>query len=412
MCCGIAQSLEQIVIFRTLQGLTGAALAPLSQATLLDIYPPEGQARAMAIWTMGITVAPILGPALGGWLTENHSWRWVFYINVPVGLLCMAGIASFMQPTRQKRIPFDTFGFITLSVAIFTLQLALDRGPSKDWFESSEILVEVTCAMLAGYLFAVHSMSVQHPFVDLRMFRDRNFLIGCGIIFVLGIPMFAPLVLLPTMLQGLLKIPVITSGLITAPRGFGMLAGAMLLGTLARFLDPRMVIAGGFAVSAIALSQMCGFFLQMHQSLVMWTGLIQGFGNGLAFVPLATLTFGTLGSRYRADGASAYNLIRNLGSSIGVAIVQAVYINNSQVLHARLAEHVTPYGTHLQGQPDLASTAGLIAMEGRVSQQAAMLAYVNVFKLMFMLAALCIPLVLLFRKASASEQFTSAAAHE
>ncbi len=412
MCCGVAQSLEQIVFFRTLQGLSGAALTPLSQATFLDINPPERHARAMALWTMGITIAPILGPAFGGWLTENYSWRWIFYINVPVGLLCLAGTSSFLPKTPRKRIKFDGVGFLSVSIGIFALQLALDRGPIKGWLESREICIELICAGLGLYLFAVHSMSVREPFIDLRMFKDRNFFIGTILIFITGIPVFSPLALLPTMLQGLFNIPVITAGMITAPRGIGMLVGAMMLGTLSRFIDLRIIIAAGFAIVSYALWDMCSFFLQMHYNQVMWAGLIQGIGNGFAFIPLTTLSFATLLERYRTDGAAAFNLVRNLGSSVGVATMQAVFVHSSQIMHARLAEHVTPYGTSLRGQSDLATTAGLIAIDGRVNQQAAMLAYVNVFKLMFVFALLCIPLVLLLRKSEPSEHMNAAVAAE
>lgn len=412
MLCGVAQSLEQIVVFRVLQGLSGAAVTPLSQAILLDINPPERHARAMTIWSMGISIAPIFGPALGALLTEQYTWRWVFFINVPVGLLCLLGVSTFLPETQRKHRDFDFFGFITLSIAIFSLQLMLDRGPLNDWFESSQIVAAAVCGGLAFYLFSVHSASVREAFVDLHIFKDRNFFIGTVLIFVTGIPMFAPLALLPPMLQGLLGYPVLTAGLITAPRGIGMLVGTLMLGPMMRYFDTRLVIAMGFSISVLALSLMCGFFLQMHQNQIMWTGFLQGIGNGIAFVPLATLTFTTLAARYRTDASAAYNLMRNLGASMGIATVQATFIRSSQIMHARLAEHITPYDRHLQGQPDLSSTAGLIAVDGRIAQQAAMLAYLNDFKLMLVLAVACIPLVLLFRKVDAPTPLAATAAHE
>jgi DHA2 family multidrug resistance protein len=405
--CGIAQSIEQIVVFRILQGLSGAAIVPLSQAILLDVNPPQRHARAMAIWTAGITLAPIMGPTLGAWLTESYTWRWCFFVNVPVGLASLIGISTFLQDSPHQPISFDKIGFATLGIAIFSLQLALDRGPMKGWLDSTEICIEFTVAALAAYLFFVHAASCRRPFIDLHMFKDRNFLIGSAIIFATGVPMFAPFALTPSMLQELLNYPVMTAGLVTAPRGFGMLLGTMLLSPLLRYCDPRAVIAMGFSVSAVSLFQMSRFFLQMSPEQVVIANFVQGIGNGIAFVPLATLTFGSLPLRYRTDGTAAYNLLRNLGGSIGIAVAQVFYVHNSQVMHARLAEHVTPYASH-HHHLDLSKSA-LLALEHRVNEQAAMLAYVNDFKMMVYVVLGCMPLVLLLRKVTAQDRAAVAA---
>jgi DHA2 family multidrug resistance protein len=409
--CGLAQSLPQLVLFRLLQGASGAALVPMSQATLLDINPPERHARAMSIWVMGVTIGPIIGPALGAWLTENYSWRWVFYINLPIGILCFAGLLSFLPESPTRRSNFDLFGFATLSIAILALQLVLDRGQLLDWFSSTEICVELGCAVVAGYLFVVHSATTKEPFIDLRIFKDRNYVIGNIFIVVIGVLMFAPLALLPSLLQGLLNYPVLTAGWITAQRGVGTLAAQIMLPRLLRFVDGRIVIGAGFACTSVALWHMSGFFLQMNRSVIESSGLIQGFGIGLAYVPLATITFGTLSPQLRNEAAAFFSLLRNLGSSVGIAAVQAIFVRNTQILHSRLAEHVTPYSDQAAAPTaDVHTTGALLAMNGRVTEQATMMSYNNVFYLMFIIGVLSLPLVLLFRKVKAAPGVPAVAA--
>lgn len=399
--CGLAQSLPQIVLFRLLQGLSGAALVPLSQAILLDINPPERHARAMSIWVMGVTVGPILGPALGAWLTDNYSWRWVFYINVPIGVLSFLGLSTFLSETDLRRGAFDFLGFATLALGIGALQLMLDRGQLLDWFSSTEILIEGAVALLALYLFAVHSATAREPFVDLRIFKDRNFAIGSVFIVVVGVLLFATLALLPPLLQDLLGYPVMTAGLLTAPRGVGTLTAMLVMGRLLKWMDARWVIASGLAVTALALWQMCGFYIGMPDRLVAWSGYVQGIGLGLAYVPLATVTFSSLAPQFRNEGTAVFNLLRNIGSSVGIAAVQALFIRNSQIVHARLAEHVTAFGP--QGVPQGADVTTLAALNGRVSTQATMIAYNNDFKLMLVMSVLAIGLVFLFRKPGAPQ---------
>lgn len=408
--CGLAQSLPQIVVFRLLQGLSGAALVPLSQAILLDINPPERHARAMSIWIMGVTIGPILGPALGGWLTDNYSWRWVFYINVPIGLLSLFGIGRFLAETRLKHARFDFFGFATLALGIAALQLMLDRGQLQDWFNSPEIWIEAVTGLLALYLFAVHSATAREPFIDLKMFSDRNFAIGSCFIVLVGILLFATLALMPPLLQALMHYPVMTAGLLTAPRGVGTLLAMFFVGRLMRRFDVRWVIAAGFALTALSLGQMCGFYLQMDQSLVVWSGLIQGIGMGCAYVPLATVTFATLAPQFRNEATAVFNLLRNVGSSAGIAAVQALLIRNTQIMHSRLVEHVTPYAAPLQGRMDLSSAASIGAVDARINDQAAMIAYNNDFKLMLLLSLAAIPLVFVLRKARAPQGAVTLAA--
>ena len=403
MLCGVAQSLPQIVLARLLQGLCGAALIPLSQSVLLDINPPERHARAMSVWVMGVTLGPIVGPALGGWLTENYNWRWVFYINVPFGILAFLGISSFLPEGTIRKSRFDFFGFAALSVAIAAFQVMLDRGQLKDWFSSMEIWIEAAVAGLALYLFVIHMLTTtEQRFVSPALFKDRNFLTGNVFIFIVGAVLYATLALLPPLLQDLLNYPVVTTGLVTAPRGVGTLTAMFIVGRLMGKLDIRLIIATGFALAAVSSWQMTGFDVQMDSALVVWSGFWQGLGTGFVYVPLATATFATLTPALRDEGTAIFSLTRNLGSSIGISVVNTLLTRNTQIMHSTLGEHVSRFSPIVHGQmqgggsPSLRTLAGLNAT---VTKQAAMIAYNNDFKLMLVLSLAAIPLVFLLRNA-------------
>ena len=404
MLCGLAHSLPQIVLARLLQGLCGAALIPMSQAVLLDINPPAHHARAMAIWVMGVTVGPILGPVLGGWLTENYNWRWVFYINLPFGILAFLGILASMPETVKAKSRFDFFGFIALSLAVGALQMMLDRGQLKDWFSSTEIWAEATVAAVAFYLFVVHMLTTtEKRFVSPALFRDRNFLTGNVFIFIVGAVLFATLALQPALLQDLLNYPVVTTGLVTAPRGIGTLMAMFLVGRIMGKVDARLIIGAGFALTAFSLWQMTGFDLQMDSGTIVWSGLAQGLGTGFVFVPLAAATFATLAPALRNEGTAIFSLTRNIGSSIGISVVETLLTRNTQIMHATLGAHVNPYSPLLRAQlagaaPTLHTLAGLNAT---VTQQAAMIAYNDDFQMMMLLSLAAIPLVFLLRKGGA-----------
>jgi DHA2 family multidrug resistance protein len=404
--CGLAQSLPQIVAARLVQGLCGAALIPMSQAVLLDINTPAHHARAMAIWVMGVTVGPILGPALGGWLTENYNWRWVFYINVPFGILSFLGISLFMTETRIRRSAFDFFGFAALSIGVGALQLMLDRGQLKDWFNSAEIVAEAVICGVAFYLFIVHMLTTtKAPFVSPSLFKDRNFVTGNVFIFIVGVVLFATLALLPPLLQDLLGYPVVLTGFVTAPRGMGTFLAMFIVGRLMGKIDTRLIIAAGFALTGFSLWQMTHFYLQMDTASVIWSGFAQGLGTGFVFVPLAAITFATLAPQFRNEGTAVFSLVRNIGSSIGISAVTTLLTRNTQILHARIAEHVTPYTDGLAPAlpGGLDSTSGLAAANAAVSGQAAMLAYNNDFKLMLILSLCAVPMVLLLRSPRAQK---------
>lgn len=405
--CGAAQSLPEIVVARLAQGICGAALVPLSQAVLLDINPPENHARAMAVWVMAATIGPIVGPVLGGWLTEHYNWRWVFYINVPFGILAFLGIARYMPETLLRKLRFDFVGFSALIIAIGALQLMLDRGQLLDWFGSTEIWAEATVSAVAFYLFTVHMLTTdEEPFVSAAIFKDRNFLTGNVFIFVTALTLYGTLALLPPLLQQLMGYPVVTAGLVTAPRGIGTLLAMFTVGRIARRVSPRLIIAAGLGLTAFSLWQMTQFSTEMDAAPVIWSGLVQGFGSGLAFVPVATVTFATLASSLRNEGTALFSLVRNLGSSVGISAIEILLARNEQIMHSTLAEHVTPYNVLLPTQsPAVSSTElSLAILDRTVSQQASMIAYNNDFKFM-MVAALCaIPLVFLLQKARSKKE--------
>jgi DHA2 family multidrug resistance protein len=401
MLCGLAQSLSQMVLARLLQGACGAALVPMSQAVMLDINPPENHARAMSLWVTGVTVGPIIGPALGGWLTDDYNWRWVFYINVPFGILAFLGVLSTMPESTIKRSPFDFVGFATLSLAVGALQITLDRGQIMDWFNSPEICIEAAVSATALYLFVVHMVtSRKAPFLDPALFKDRNFMAGCAFMSTVGLVLFATLALLPPLLQNLLNYPVITTGLATAPRGVGTLLAMLIVARLSKVVEARWIIGFGFAMTAFSAWQMTRFDLQMDMSGVIWSGLAQGMGTGLVYVPLASAAFATLRPALRNEGASLFSLSRNLGSSIGISIVETMLTRNTQIAHASLAEHVSPFSSVVRAQMPggVPGVRQLAALNAQVTQQASMIAYLDNFKMMLWLCLAAIPLVLFMRK--------------
>ena len=399
VACALSASLTQMVAARLLQGLFGAALVPLSQATMLDINPPEKHAQAMAVWGMGVTIGPILGPALGGWLTDEYNWRWVFYVNVPIGLIALFGIYAFMRETRPVARELDLFGFGTLSVAIAALQLFLDRGEVLDWFGSTEIWIELLTAIIAFAFFLVHTLTVETTsFFNRELARDRNFVTGCCFYFVMGAVLYATRALLPPFLQDLMGYPVVAAGLATAPGGAGSMLAMMLAGQLAARIQARALIGAGFAISAFSLWQMSGYTFEMSESVVIWTGFVQGLGLGLISVPLTTATFSTLAPMLRGEGTSIYSLSRNIGSSIGISFVQAQLTRNTQIAHSSLVEHVNPFNPLLQGGSwDAGTASGIAALNAEVTRQASMIGYVDAFRLLMLLALSVLPFLLLMK---------------
>jgi DHA2 family multidrug resistance protein len=399
MLCGIAGSLGEIVLFRLLQGLFGAALVPLSQSTMLEIYPAEQRGSAMAIWGMGVMIGPILGPTLGGYLTEFYNWRFVFYVNLPFGVLATAGLAVLLPRTPPRAgFGFDWTGFGLFAIGIAGLQLMLDRGETKDWFGSTEIIIEAVMAGLGLYLFVVHLLTAEHPFINPRTFRDRNLVVGLVVMFAVGLVLLAVSALLAPWLQDLGDYPVEAAGLAMAPRGIGTMAAMMIAGRLANKVDGRVLMAFGVVVLAWSLWQMTGWTPAVAESEVVTNAIIQGFGFGFVFLPLQVIAFATLDPLLRTEGTALLSLLRNIGMAIGVSVTEALLTRNTQVEHSVLASYVTPLSRALGGgmvahMLSPTTPLGAQAVDAMVNQQAQIIAYNDDFKLM-MLTTLPMLLVL------------------
>jgi DHA2 family multidrug resistance protein len=403
--CGISNTLFQIVIARLLQGVFGAALVPMSQMVLMDINPREKQGSAMAVWGMGVMVGPILGPTLGGWLTDSYDWRWVFFINLPIGALAAFGIWRYIRPSpATRRMQFDAFGFATLSIAIGSLQLLLDRGEQNDWFSSTETWIEAITMVISFTYFIAHTALTRadKSFVDYRLLKNGNYVTGLTFIFIVGLVMYATRALTPTMLEDLLGYPVATTGLVTAPAGFGTMLSMLIAGRIMGRVGLRPLLLAGFLITLVALWQMTRYSLDLSEGDIIWPGVIQGFGLGLVFVPLSAATFATLNPAMRAPGTALFSLMRNIGSSIGISMVQTVLVRNTITTHAKLVERIT-YANPAWHNPAVASAYDLTqpshaaALDAMITQQAAMIAYINDFRLMLYLTIAVIPLLLFIR---------------
>ncbi len=402
--CGIATGIGEMVLFRVMQGIFGAALVPISQSILLDIFPREKHGQAMALWGMGIMVGPILGPPLGGWLTEFYSWRWVFLINVPVGILALMGILASVPKDKTTSRPLDWTGLAYLALGIGGLQLFLDRGQGLDWFGSLEIQIEAAIAFLGIYLYALHwrskSQSKNGVLLDLGLWRNRNFAVATMLIFVVGIVLFSTLALLPPYLSQLMHYPVLDIGLLLAPRGIGTMFGMMLVGRLIGKVDARWPILVGMLLTAGSLHFMTQFGLQVSRFDVTWIGVMQGLGLGLVFVPISSVAYATLPAIQRTEAASLFSLVRNIGSSVGISVVMTLLARSAQVNHAEIASRVPAFGVETGLLPaawDLSTSAGMMAINNEITRQAAVIAYVNDFWLLMVLTVIAIPLVYLLK---------------
>jgi DHA2 family multidrug resistance protein len=399
--CGLAQDINQMVLFRLLQGVFGAALVPLSQAVMLDYYTLQERAKAMSIWGMGVMMGPIMGPSLGAWLTETYSWHWVFFVNLPFGAITVLGLAVFMDETKKDlTLKFDWFGFGALAVAIGALQLALDRGEQLDWFESAEIVTEFVVSGIAFYYFFAHSFTTTTPFIRFALFKDRNFLTGCIFMTVMGLVLYSTMALASPYLQNVIGYPIITAGGLLASRGFGTFLAMMLVGRLMRYIEARTLIVAGLTLTAGSLFQMTGWTDQTQAAEIVTVSIIQGFGFGLVFVPLSTVSFLSLPNNLRTDGTSMLTLLRNVASSVGISIVIAELTQGSRRTYAILSEHINPFNHALQmpdvaGMINLSTDAGRAMADKMVAMQAQIIAFAHDYQIVMIFILCTIPLAIM-----------------
>jgi MFS transporter, DHA2 family, multidrug resistance protein len=398
--CASAQTIEEMVLFRALQGSFGAALVPLSQSVLLDAYTLAERGSAMAIWGVGVMLGPIMGPTLGGWLTDEYSWHWVFLINLPIGIFTVAGLMVFMDETAiDSSRRFDWLGFITLAIGVGSLQVMLDRGEQVGWFSSTEIVAELIISIAGFYFFFAHSFTTDDPFVRFEIFRDRNFTTGVMFMAFIGVALFGTMALVSPFMQNIMGYPITTAGWLLGTRGIGTLVSMMVVGRMLQIIEARWLLLAGLIMMAGTLYEMELYTDQTPGTILIAMNVFQGFGIGLLFVPLSTVAFLTLGSELRTDGTAMLTLIRNIFSSVGISIMIAQLTSGTTVMHARLTEYVTPFSGPLQ-MPDAASIfnmtsdAGRALLDGIITQQSVIIAYGNDYKMLLLLSVFSMPLVL------------------
>ncbi len=419
--CGLSLSLPMLIVFRIAQGATGGALQPISQAVLLEAFPPAERGKAMGFWGLGIVVAPILGPVLGGWLTDNYTWRWVFYINVPVGVLAvfMARMFVFDPPyiTRSSE-SVDYWGLGLLALAVSTLQVALDQGRSEDWFHSMFISGLLLTSIAAWAVFVWRELSANHPVVDLRVFKIATYTMGVIATVVLGFVLYGSLVLLPILLQTLLGYPALQAGIAMAPRGFGSFIAMPVVGYLTAKIDPRKLVVAGLVSGAWTLFWLGGLNLQAGYWDVFWPQFFQGIALGLLFVPLTTITMAPIPRERMGNAASVFNLMRNIGGSVGIAITATLLSNRQEVHRQLLGEHINLYspaaqqmfntlkgGLMARGADVFTATQGAYAaMSGMVVRQAAMLSFLDTFRVLGIVFLIMAPLMFIMRKPEMSTE--------
>jgi DHA2 family multidrug resistance protein len=413
--CGLAQDINQMVLFRLLQGVFGAALVPLSQAVMLDSYTLQERAKAMSIWGMGVMMGPIMGPSLGAWLTETYSWHWVFFVNLPFGIVTVLGLIIFMDETRKNLdLRFDWFGFAALAIGIGSLQVALDRGEQLGWLESNEIIGEFIVSAVGFYYFFAHSLTTAKPFIQFAIFKDKNFVGGCVFMAVMGLVLFSTMALSSPYLQNVIGYPIITAGLLLASRGCGTFVAMMLVGRMLRYIEARTLIISGLSLTCLSLFYMTGWTDQTGVPEIVTLSIIQGFGFGLVFVPLSTVAFLTLPNHLRTDGTAMLTLMRNVASSIGISIVIAQLTEGSRRVYAVLSQHVTPFNHAMQmpdvrGMIDMTTDAGRAMADAMLQLQAQIIAFSLDYQLVMLFTLCTIPLAIIIGSSKAALRKQAAA---
>jgi DHA2 family multidrug resistance protein len=413
--CGAATSLTMLIVARVVQGAGGGVLQPIAQATMLESFPRERRGVAMAVYGMGVVVAPIIGPTLGGWITDNYSWRWVFYINIPVGIVAVLMARAFVEDPpylrRATKLSVDYIGFGLMAIGLSALQIMLDKGQSEDWFSSSLIVWLLVIAAICLVSFVFWELSVDEPIVDLRVLLNRNFAVGTTLIAVIGIVLYGTTALLPLFLQTLLGYPATESGLAVSPRGFGSIVAMVLVARLMGKIDNRYMMAFGFVLLGLSGWMLTNINLNIGTSSVVWPNIINGFSMGFIFVPLSTVAMGTLRNEQIGSASGLYNLLRNIGGGVGISAVITILSRSTQTHQAILAQHLTPYDPAFQQRlhaiqggltPQVGSYAAsqdaYASVYGILLRQASLLGFIDVFGLLAFLSILCVPAVFVFKR--------------
>lgn len=412
--CGAATSLGMLIVARVLQGAGGGALQPIAQSVLLESFPPEKRGSAMAAYGMGIVVAPIIGPTLGGWITDNYSWRWIFYINVPIGILAVLMSNAFVEDPpyikNQKPGRIDYVGFGLMALGLATLQLILDKGQEEDWFHSDFIFWTAIVAGVALLAFVIWELWNKDPIVNLRIMANRNFAVGTGLMTIMGIVLYGTIALLPLFLQTLMGYPALQSGMAVSPRGIGAIISMVIIGRLVGKVDSRYLIMFGFALLAYSTYQFSNINLEISIGSIVVPSIMSGLAMGFIFVPLTTIAMGTLANDQIGNASGVFNLMRNTGGSIGIAAMTTILARNVQTHQATLVSHLTPYNDNFQerlrvltgslggaGDPTALDKA-YHGIYGALVKQALLLSYVDSFRLLAFMCVVCIPLTLLFKR--------------
>jgi len=408
--CGLSSNLSEIVLFRLLQGVSGAALVPMSQSIMVATFPLKDRGKAMAIWGMGVMVGPILGPTLGGWLTEAISWRWTFFINVPVGLLSAALVLRYIPDTEKKTRSMDWMGLALIALGVAGLQFVLDRGAQDDWFSSPVIQFSAYLSVIGFIGFLLHIRSYAgHPLFSPAIFTDRNFVVASLLMAFLGLGLFGSMILQPLMLEGLLGYPTLTTGLTLAPRGLASMFSMMLVGRLINRYDPRLLIVAGIGIFGAGSYMTTLYSLQLSMTWVITPMILQGMGLGMVFIPLSTLAFSTLPQQYSAEAAGMYSLLRTIGSGIGVSVVVSVLTRHAQVAWNNVGGHVQPFNAalapylHRLGLGEHSPQAAAILTK-ELARQAQMIGFLDAY--IFVTVAFCamLPLVFVMRNSNSPSQ--------
>ena len=402
LMCGLATSLGELVFWRVVQSACGSPLTPIAQSVVIDTFTGKNRGRALAIYSMGVSIPPTLAPLLGGYVSEEFSWRWVFFILLPLAVIAFIGVLTAIKPDepREERPRLDWIGFLSLAITVACIQLMLDRGERAEWFTSTEIVLECVLALLFAWVFLAHSLTTDRPFLDLRLLLERNFVLGIGIAAIFGMLFVTPMVLMPTMLQQLRHLPEFTVGALIAARGAGTGLSSIIMIVFASGWNPRLLFFIGFGLHTYAALVMTGFDMNVSLAEVTWTMFVQGFGVGWLWVPMSLVIFSNLDPRRSAEGAALFHFVRSAASSYYISVCIVVVFHTQKVSYSELIQWINPFNRRLgfdsvMGGWTTETTTGLAGIAGEVSRQATSIGYVNAFNLYLWTSLLVYPLIAL-----------------